>query len=343
MIRQLKAGNIPLPKIYVASTPDDIRQCKEAGIPYVVWKGKDETLVKLVLLPTLEKMFPHIKWRSLLKINTRNQAVVEVPGGDFNATEDKDAVQGRDVADIATEERWFTGGCAKVENNMNIGEYVGDLSNYVNIEELQALHLLPSFLDEISTNISKNLNNLQWWEGYNKKRGVPIGNFSAGTEASNLIILDISGSIPRGIADTMIALIDTLRQSANADLIITSSRSKFYPAGTELPSPEQIRREFGLANEADEFNEILNTYIKGRTFGNVISFGDYDSPRTWTKGWSLHGAQGELVGTRVNHIWHYHTNRQDSTGYAKWAESYCDPNAISYNTKWCSCMNKGHW
>ena len=341
-MRQLSIGNIKLPKLYVVDNVKDVYFCRTHGIPYIVWRGSDKDLIKLILYPTLKKMFPGIKWEQVLDIDTtkkqkivytRNHEQVEEQHGSSYGSTDSG------VVDVATGERLFNGSYETTVNTMNLDDYIGDLSATVNIEQLQDLHLLPAFLDEITNNIKKNLYDLAWWEGYNKKLGVPLGNFSGGSDAPNLMILDVSGSIPRSIAATMLTLIDTLRNQANADLIITSDHSKFYPRGTEIPSPQELRTRFGLMNEEYDFERILRTKIIGRTYSNVISFGDNDTP-------SLPLHRMDFSGTTIHHVWHYHTglhavDRQDWTGYARWAnEIIANKGNIHFNTDWCTIMKK---
>lgn len=68
MIRQLKIGSLPLPKVYICDTPADARRCREKGVAYIIkpktWS--DDKLVKVVLYSTLVSRFPDIKWKEIL-------------------------------------------------------------------------------------------------------------------------------------------------------------------------------------------------------------------------------------------------------------------------------------
>jgi hypothetical protein len=174
---------------------------------------------------------------------------------------------------------------------------------------------------------------MRWTEGYNKKLGYPLGRFNCKAELPNLLIIDISASIPDGIAATMLTLADTLRSQCNAELIITSKRSGYYPEGAELPKPQTLRDYYGRGNEASEFYGILKRYIAGREFGHVISFGDYDSP-----GWFC--SLPNLINTKVHAVHHYHTEEKIETGYAKWVKYCCPDVEQHFDNSWCSVVNR---
>ena len=347
MLEKLVIPGIPLPRLYVAHTYQDANDAMEAGIPFVRWRKTNDELVKALLRPVLEKMFPYIKWNQQFTSKFKTN-VIEVEGthldeeppgvtideGD-NAYPNEDGTLS-ETADIATEERLFKGrGIEATGEKLSLENYIGDISSHVNIETLQTLKLMPAFIGDITDCIKLNLSErLYWTEGYNKKRRAALGNFNASSQLPNLIILDVSGSIPRGISATMIQLIDTLRTETYSDLIITASISRWYPNGCELPSPQEIRDAFGYGNESEDFVDILNKNVVGRKWGHVISFGDYDTPYTYGD------ADMDAVkwaGTHVNKVHHYHTTRKDRTGYAKWCSEFCDAEE-EFDTSWCEII-----
>jgi hypothetical protein len=200
---------------------------------------------------------------------------------------------------------------------------------------------MPAFIGDILDCIKLNIGSgVYWREGYNKKRGLPIGRFDAARQKPNLIILDVSASIPRGIAATMITLIDTLRTQLQADLIITAHKSKYYSMTDRLPTPQQIRQQFRPNNESTEFLNILETRIKGCHYGHVISFGDNDYPRYYMM-------DDTLIGTTVDKVHHYHTGLWGSaaggTGYARWCDMLEKKPEVEINTDWCKVIEKEDW
>ena len=375
MLERVSIEGVNLPRLYIAENMQDVQIARANGIPYVRWKYGQEQLVKQLLRPALEKMFPGIAWSKVLGRKKPVRSNVVICKGNIDkdkhgiAEYDADEMIARqyeydDLVDdlqdcteynaqpdlsgeyerlvpIAGEQRDI---CADnsscgygsfVEDRLKIEDYVGDLSSSVDIDALQKLGMLPQFVGDIADCIKLNLSNsMRWTEGYTKKLGATLGNFKNSRTLPNLIILDISASIPDGIAATMITLADTLRSQCNAELIITSCRSGYYSIGCELPKPQTIRNYYGRGNEGAEFMAILSNHISGREFGYVISFGDWDSPGNWCSNYN----KVDLQGTKVHEVRHYHTFEKESTGYAKWAED-CGPDAIVYDTSWCSVMN----
>lgn len=354
---RLKIGTVPLPKIYVCETAKDRDDARHHGVPYVVkprgWD--DEKLVKAVLFRYLQRKFPAIRWTELLhmrppelKVHVPDRHVSsehrENPGFDTCGASD-------DAMDISDDYRMTGGGLAEddlvedvpVFHVHKLDDVIGEtLDHYVDIEQLQSLKLLPVFMDDIASAVKQNLLNTSWMDGWNKKLGYNAGSWKAGEQAPNLIILDTSSSIPSGVASTMVSLIDTLRHQANADLIITTGRSVFFPAHSELPDPDKLSYLVGGCNECRQFYKILRDNILGRHWGNVIVFGDNDAPEaerfrrdrgTWLK-------DSELQSTRIDRIMAFHTYGKRMPGYGLWAEK-CSPNAqIVYNDEWVEHMDQ---
>lgn len=363
---------IELPRLYIAENPKDVDIAKSRGIPFVRWNRGQEALIKMLLRPVLEKMFPHINWDKVLGYRKQFITKVEICEARNDDTqlemskesyddseyiddahdmtdvyEDEEAITeehviGNDciieeVADISDGERLFSGGIDMMYiRRLDIEDYIGDMSSYVNIEMLQRLRLMPAFIGDILDCIKLNMTSgIYWSEGYNKKLGLPVGRFDSARQLPNLIILDVSGSIPRGISATMISLVDTLRSQLSADLIITGSNSRFYPMGEKLPDPQAIRNMFGFGNEARDFFKILSNNIEGKKYGHVFSFGDDDCPEYFN---NSRMNMPVLVGTSVECVHHYHTWAERSTGYAKWCEMLGGGTRCEYDCDWCNII-----
>lgn len=376
MIKRVQMEGLKLPRLYIAENSQDVDTCMKNGVPFVKWtKGQDE-LIRQLLRPVLEKMFPDIMWSKVLGRKRKFKSEVVMYNG-HEETEDEfgglledgeydsermleaqlghdrhdDVVVERDLDEddeyselvpIAVGRREFSNGnfdegYDSFTTTMNIEDYVGDLSGCVNIEVLQKLNLLPKFIGDIADCIRQNLSmSMAWTEGYNKKLGVPIGRFNGGRQLPNLIILDVSASIPRGIAATMLTLIDTMRDVCDADLIITASRSGFYPSGCELPSPQTLREYYAPGQEAKEFLEILDKHISGREFGHVICFGDHDCPSHFYYNTRF---KYRMAGTKVHQLHSYHTySKDDLAGYCEWVPQVSPGLPIIKDNTWCEIM-----
>lgn len=336
---------VKIPEVYVCEDMAEAESARHYGLPYVIRPGgmDDEKLVIVMMYRTLRRKFPHIKWEEVFGVEEWCDTVIIHVPGDENAQAHVNSTGDSDLADIATEERVFHGGFEVGELDYcerSLYEYIGDKSAEVSIEELQALNLLPTFLSDIADSIKRNLYGYDWTEGYNKKLGVPLGNFNATRERKNLMILDISGSIPRGISATMLTLIDTLRTQANADLIITGSTSLWYEAGSELPDPQWIRNNCGYGNEARQFYDILEKHVAGHEFGNVICFGDEDCPE-YFKSYDVGDTKiPDMSSTKIGKLWSYHTSYKRTPGYAKWVKDIGEECEEEVNTTWCKLMHR---
>lgn len=325
-MHQLKAAGVKLPKIYVCDNDADVQTCRQNGIPYVKWKRSDEDLIKLVFYPVLKKMFPYINWEKQLRISHLTD-----PG----ITYARDSVN------------YYGESMEGEECTIPLTEYCGDLENKVNVEQLQDLKLLPKFLGEIADNIRDNYNDYLYVEGYNKKLGACVGQWNPMQEAENLIIIDVSASIPFGIAATLLSLADTMRSNAKAGLIITGGISLYFDINDPLPSPEELRRKVPRGNEGTMFAKILEEHVIGKHFGNIICFGDNDAPEmcdyeSWKDYYNDDKRAMKNVSyenTQVDAIWGYHTDWSNVLpGYCHWAEKL-NPNAeIHYDRTWCSCI-----
>lgn len=383
MLQRVMLDGIELPKLYIAENASDVKIAKENGIPYVRWSYGQDALIRMLLRPVLERMFPHIKWNAVLGRKRRFKTKVVMCEGTPNADEEMKNI--KDLDELAegggTEEKWKPSDSSEeidmsddIEMDedgiiteqadpttgtrlfhdetqtelvpvrmLDIKDYIGDMSSYVNIEILQRLRLMPAFIGDILDCVKLNIGSGMYWsEGYNKKRGLPVGRYNSSGQLPNLIILDVSGSIPRGISATMISLIDTLRTQLSADLIITSTHSRFYPMGSKLPDPQRIRDMFGYGNEDVDFFGILNSEIRGKHYGHVFSFGDFDTPYYAS---FKADPNKSLEGTMVEHVHHYHTGAwapygktKLKTGYAEWCHMLSKAPKEDYDTSWCEVI-----
>lgn len=341
MLYRVHMQDIKLPRLYVAENANDAKIAMEKGIPFIKWKQGNDELVRLLLRPTLERMFPYVNWVKVLgpKDKLCSTYVECSPSSSTSLGGEGECDRDDAVVDFASGGfRDFNAVEQEGKVSTPLDKFMADETAQVNLDTLQDLRLLPKFMGDIADCIKVNLTApTKWSEGWNKKHAASIGNFDRSGQLPNLIILDVSGSIPRGISATMIQLIDTLRTQLSADLIITSNISRFYPAGCELPDPRDIRQRFGFMNESSGFYGILEKNILGRKFGHVIAFGDFDRPEP--------SCCPDLPGTEVMHVHNYHTGlgwrkREFEVGYAQWTKNLANTPDVDYNTDWCNVIIK---
>lgn len=375
-MRRLSYPGIKLPCVYVTNDDTEVVMLRESGMPFIRTSDSDDRVVLCVLYHWLRRRFPHIDWRRQLGLGTAPRSyVVHVPGstagpegaevtrhmveeaeGSLDMPEervteraDDDEAMG-DMAmesshDVADEAREFCNNGYHEEAReavVRLEEFCADELSHVNVEQLQALGFLPAFMSDIADAIRTNLlTSMRWRDGWSKRLGCALGDFSVGTKAPNLIILDISGSIPRGISATMLELVDSLRSQAEADLIVTGGSSYYWPASAELPTPGWIRANIDCGNEAVMFYRILRERLAGRHFGNVISFGDNDCPVDFAYWANQKPDENAAMGITVDRVMHFHTWQSNTrTGYAKWVRD-ANPNVEEvFDTSWCECMER---
>lgn len=355
MIRKLSypGTNLEDLNIYYATTEDEARECIERGVPFIPWRGRPDVLVKILLAPILRKRFPGI---ALPELQATELSIMVVDPCEYEysdevqtdeETENPKLIDCEFVVYSENRERpIFTKGRSRslTQNEIEVmGEegmafiekYAQEKIN-VDIEALISLELLPHFVGKIADVVRRNLYGRRWTEGYNKKRRCPIGNFDAEEEADNLIIVDVSFSIPRGVSATMLTILDYMRLKLRADVIVTGARSMFWAYGSELPTPDKLREIVPMGNESADFRRILLEDVKGKRYDNVVSFGDNDCPDfgllnpgetgiepvrgarvDQLKQWYL----DNLSDTEIGNVYHFHTRSGNvPTGYAKWAE-----------------------
>lgn len=336
-MKQLQIGVPNFPDIFVCRNKEDIALAKQHGLPYLVWESDDyDKLVKLVLYHLVCKLFPEIDWATAWNLTPH----------DLEWCEDGNIIcyDGSDTGEI---------------HEFNINDYLVTKRAKVNIEQLEALHLLPKFIGDIIDCIRVNITDYTWHDGLNKKTGIWMGNYIPQDEVRNLIILDVSYSIPVGISSVMLKLIDTLRHQCEADLIVTGRTSYFWSIEEELPTPQEIRDKVPRSNESEMFCNILKNNIAGKHWGHIISFGDDDTPYWgdiilamnnmarkpdwWIDSYkyTYQEFKDAMQGTEIDMVHHYHTHsRNTRTGYAKWTAEF-KPKEV-FDTSWCSIMDKGY-
>ncbi len=335
-IERISCHGLPIPLMYRVSTEKEADAMRDSGLPYIISDLPMRTIIAAIMMPVLKRHYPGIDWNRFLKVpKSLKNAVIHVPGKRLIEQEDPEEQGIRQIsadnriADSADNDRGFSGQ-REHACTVALSEALADCSAEVDPKVLSDLQLLPQFLGDIESVIRRNLYAASWTEGYNKRLRVPIGNFNAAKQARNLIIVDISSSIPDGISSTLLALLHTMRHTAEADVIVTGSTSMYWEADEDLPSAEWIRRHIGLSNESRDFEEILIKRIAGSHYGNVIAFGDYDHPYL-----SINSKTScNLQETEVDNLIGYHTRGYLVPGYAKWAEDLAKTVTIDCED-WC--------
>tara|TARA_R110000868_G_scaffold14426_4_gene67206 strand:+ start:23345 stop:24337 length:993 start_codon:yes stop_codon:yes gene_type:complete len=199
-------------------------------------------------------------------------------------------------------------------------EFVADISYVVDLDCLKDLKVIPTWFSEtIEEAVKANiLSSITWNPSlYNKKLDNTSGAVTLASPDRNLIVIDISGSIPKSIAKACLLLSKTMVTQFFADLIITGARSGLFDY-TEVDALDldQVYTDYGQNNEAKDFRKIVSQH---RNYDNVIVFGDNHTPLdSWNKDVVLSKKQGyDICNFKVNKIISFHTTHPGKlAGYA---------------------------
>ena len=186
----------------------------------------------------------------------------------------------------------------------------------VNFDRLAELKILPKWLEDLRTSVETNIIDEVVFDptAFNKQLGLNIGAAGRKSNMKNLLILDVSGSMPRGVVKTITNLAKLMSKKFYADIILTSGR-------TILIDYEQVQESdiielakiSGNGNEGKMYRAIIK---QSKEYNTVISFGDDDSPGQYDS-----STNSTECNFKVHTLYSLHTNGNDTnnvTGYSKW-------------------------
>lgn len=201
-------------------------------------------------------------------------------------------------------------------------EYLCDSSAYVDMEKLKNLNVFPVWLNTIEEAVHTNIHNFSVYNPnmYNKKLEGMYGGLDLSSPSKNLIIIDISGSIPKGVSSTCLALAKNLAETFYADLMITGSKTTLY-AYEEIHTLNinTIYEENGMNNDQLWFKKIVSQ--DERSYKTAIVFGDNDDPGY---PWYNTDPKFDIPGEKTTAI-----NKEDGKKLCKWKID----KLISFHTK----------
>lgn len=328
-MKLLESKKLKLPKVFFITDREEIKELP-IGIPYIFGDKKIENqLIRLLEYETL--------YQAALK-----------SGFPFDF---KKILEDNGYKDTTT--YWYSkplkveisGDANHLDNvSYTLSDFVKDNAAYVNIEKLKELKVFPLWLDKIEEAISTNIHNFAVFNSnmYNKKLEGMYGGMELKSPSRNLIIIDISGSIPKAVSSTTLTLAKQLSESFYADLLITGSKSTLYKyEELYLLNIETIYKENGMDNDQTYFKNLLSSEEK--EYKTVIAFGDNHSPgQKWSNSYNKHTQnitkkEGQaLCKWKVDKIISFHTNNsKELVGYAEWFT----PKKIEHIENWIKYLN----
>ena len=228
-------------------------------------------------------------------------------------------------------------------------EFVKDSVAYVDIEKLKNLNVFPIWLDTIEEAVHTNIHNFAVFNNnmYNKKLEGMYGGLDLVSPNKNLIIIDISGSIPKAVSSTCLAMSKNLAETFYADLMITGSKSTLYPY-EELGdlNIENLYDENGMGNDQYWFRKLVTG--DERSYKTAIVFGDNHSPcDSWNNDKNRENRCSriseedgkEMCKWKIEKVISFHTDTRGSyeylAGYARWFS----PKEITHIPDWVKYLN----
>jgi len=210
---------------------------------------------------------------------------------------------------------------------LHLKDYVKDNAATVDIEMLKNLNVFPIWLDTIEKAVHTNIHNFATFNNnmYNKKLEGMYGGLELASPNRNLIIIDISGSIPKAVSSTCLTLAKNLAETFYADLVITGSKSTLYHyEELHTLNVETIYQENGMDNDQTYFKKLVSSEKK--SYKTAIVFGDNHSPCSpWRNEYNVNNKTisredgQKLCQWEIEKLISFHTTSDSHiAGYADW-------------------------
>jgi hypothetical protein len=264
MITKITSKRVELPAIWLVENQEDW-DALPAGLPRIIGTQKELSFIRVflefqVLYRSCLKTGLSIKWMDCLsKLGYKNLKTYQLESGGT-----------------------FTGANGEEKSPIELDAFIED-QYLVNFDKLTELKVLPTWLDDLRTSIETNIiDEVTFNPGaFNKQLGMNIGGPNLKHNKKNLLILDVSGSMPDGVVKTITNLAKLMSKRFFADVIVTGGQSYFYHyEDVQNINIVDEAAKAGRNNEGEMYRKILKEV---RDYGTIISFGDDDNPGYYTK------------------------------------------------------------
>jgi hypothetical protein len=331
-MKLLTSDRLELPKVYFVSDREKIEEIPP-GVPFIYGDEFDEPYIvrlleyEVLYQEAVRSGYP-FNFRKILKENGYN----DIREFDYHNPAYLQLTTKGDPTGVTDvdEKKWELGTSA---GQSKFKEFVKDSSCYVDIEKLKALNVFPVWLNTIEDAVSTNIHNFAVFNNnmYNKKLEGMFGSLDLVSPSRNLIIIDISGSIPRAVSSTTLTLAKNLAETFYADLLITGSKSTLYAYENlhEL-NIDTIYDENGMDNDQVYFKKLVTSTEK--RYKTAIVFGDNHNPGwDWSNKYNRNTktisekdgkkmCKWEIEKLISFHTSDYYTQKNKIAGYAVWFE-----------------------
>lgn len=273
----LKSKKFELPKLYFIDDREKIKDIP-IGVPFIYGNRQDKYRIirmleyEVIWNAAVKSGFPFNFKKLLHEAGFRN---VKFHSFCENIYMDHKNEGVYDVKSLeTTKNQIYEGGSPDLFN-----EFVEDCSALVDINKLKELKVFPIWLEDIEKAIETNVHNFAVYNPYmyNKRLDGMYGAIDMSSPERNLLVIDISASIPRAVGTTLLTLAKHLTETFYADLMVTGSETHLFPyeelQGLDI---EGMYDEFGQGNESDMYRKLVTG--ETRKYATAIVFGDNHSP-----------------------------------------------------------------
>lgn len=210
-----------------------------------------------------------------------------------------------------------------------------NLTYVININDLISLNLLPDFVEDIKQAVEININKFTKFNPYlyNKKLDICCGQLTTQKPQKNLIIIDISNSIPSSLGLMLTVLAKSMSINFNADVFFHGIHGEFMTA-VELQGCDSLDL-YNRVGRGNSFYPFYNFISHDRSYNNVIVFGDGDAPEEFYEDADGNNPKNLLTNNcrlRCNYLHSFYVGKKAISGYAKWIKPKKD--TFLYDSQW---------
>jgi hypothetical protein len=295
-IQRITSKKVELPIIYLIENEEDYKTLPR-GLPYILANAKELDFIRIfieyqVLLRSALKTGLAIKWSDCFKRlgYSTNLKKYELQSGGT-----------------------FVGNGSGSGEIVSLDDFIED-QYLVNFDKLAELKILPKWLDDLKTAVETNIIDEVIFDptAFNKQLGMNVGSGTRKSNIKNLLILDVSGSMPRAVVKTITNLAKLMSKKFYADVMITSGKTVLIDY-EQVQSSDiiEIARLSGYDNEGVMYRKIVKEF---KEYNTIISMGDDDNPGNFDR-----TSKSTECNFTCETLYSLHTNQVERvTGYAKW-------------------------
>jgi len=328
-------NNIELPKLFLIRDREEIKNLP-LGIPFFLSTDEDieDYLIRLLEFEVLYNNCIKTGYPFNFKKILENNGFKDIENFSWQRTVYMDYVT-EDMLDDNYDKELEKFNCYR---SGEFKRYVKDGTCYIHLDKIKELNVFPIWLDKIEKAISTNIHNFSAFNPnmYNKKLEGMYGNIELTPPSRNLIVSDISASIPKAIGTMQVTMAKFMSETFYCDLLITGKKTKFIPYEEVYSMDMQaIYDECGNSQECVEFRKIITDEV--RDYKTCIIFGDNHSV---CDGWGgekrISKERGkELCKWKIHKMIAFHTTEYGvMPGFGDWF----DPEVVEYVDKWVTYL-----